>query len=77
MQYFHKQLSLAAIAIISHTKTTRKHRLTFVVETIDSVDGCTLMVASEKEEIFWIFDLVGQEETYGFQGLFTTVDVIS
>ncbi len=31
---------------------------TFVVKAVDTVDRCTLMVASQDKEILWIFDLV-------------------
>ena len=30
----------------------------FIVETVDAVDGSTLMVSAQDEEVFWIFDLV-------------------
>lgn len=33
-------------------------RLTFVVEAVNSVDGCAFVIASEDEEIFGIFDFV-------------------
>jgi hypothetical protein len=36
--------------------------LALIIESIDSVDGCALVVSSEEEEIFWILDLIGQEQ---------------
>lgn len=36
--------------------------LAFIVEAIDSVDGGTLMVSSEQEEVLWVLDLVCKEE---------------
>ena len=51
--------------------------LTFIVEPVDTVDRCALMVASENEEVFWVFDLVCQQQTYGLQGLFPTIHVVT
>jgi hypothetical protein len=34
--------------------------LTFIIKAVNSVDAGTLMIASEEEEILWIFDLVRQ-----------------
>ncbi len=49
----------------------------FVVESIDAVDGCAFMVSSEDEEIFGVLDLVGQKQTDGLQGLFSSIDVVT
>lgn len=51
--------------------------LTLVIETIDAVDGGALVVAPEQEEVLWVFDLVGQQETDGFQRLLPPVHVVS
>lgn len=48
-----------------------------IVETVDSVNGGTLVVATEDEEVLGVFDLVGEEKADGFQGLLATVDVVS
>lgn len=40
--------------------------LTLVVETVDTIDGSTLMVASQYEEVLGIFDLVSQQQADGF-----------
>jgi len=34
---------------------------TFVIETVNSVDLSTFVISAEKEEIFWVFDLVAEE----------------
>lgn len=34
--------------------------LTLIVEAIDPVDGGTLMVTTQKEEVLWILDFVGK-----------------
>lgn len=31
--------------------------LTFIVETVDSVDAGAFVVSSQDEEVFWVFDL--------------------
>ena len=35
------------------------------------------MIASKKEEVFRIFDLVGQQETDGLEALLSSVDVVT
>ena len=34
--------------------------LAFIIKAIDSINGSALVVASEKEEIFRVFNLIGQ-----------------
>jgi hypothetical protein len=51
--------------------------LALIVETIDTVDGGALVVASQDEEVLGVLDLVGQEEADGFEGLLSTVDVVT
>ncbi len=55
----------------------RERPLTFVVESVDSVDAGAFVVAAEKEEVFGVLDLVGEQQTDRFQRLFTAVDVIA
>ena len=38
--------------------------LALIIEAIDSVDGGTLMVAPQEEEVLGVLDLVGEEETH-------------
>lgn len=51
--------------------------LTLIIKPVDAVDGGTLMVAPEQKEVLWIFDLVGQQETDGFERLFPPVHIVS
>jgi len=51
--------------------------LAFVVETVDPINGSTLVIASQEEEIFWEFDLVGEQEADGLQALLSTVHIVS
>jgi len=49
----------------------------FVVESIDSVDGSTFMIASQNEKILGVLNLVGKEEADSLEGLLATIDVIA
>ena len=51
--------------------------LTLIVEAVDSVDGGTLVVAPEQEEVLRILDLVGQQQADGLQGLLPSVYVVA
>ena len=51
--------------------------LALIVETVDTVDLGTLVVASEEEEVLWILDLVAQEKGNSLNGLLTPIDVVS
>lgn len=51
--------------------------LALVVETIDTVDGGTLVVATEDEEVLGVLDLVGEQQADGLQGLLASVDIIT
>ena len=50
--------------------------LAFVIEPVDSVDRSALVISSEKEEVLWVLDLVGEEEADGFQRLLSSVYII-
>lgn len=51
--------------------------LALVVETVDAVDGGTLMVASQEEEVLRIPDLVGEQEADGLEALLPAVHVVT
>ena len=51
--------------------------LTLVIKPIYPVDLAALVVTSEKEEILLILTLVGQEQDNNFEGLLSTVDIVS
>lgn len=51
--------------------------LALVVESIDTVDRGTLVVAAQNEEILRILDLVCQEQTNGFERLLATIHVVT
>ena len=60
-------------ARISKTRAGR----TFVVEAVNSVDARALVVAPQYEEVLRVLDFVGEEETYRFERLLATVDVVT
>lgn len=51
--------------------------LALIVETIDTVDGRTLVVTTENEKVLGVFDLVSQKEADGLQRLLATVNVVT
>lgn len=44
---------------------------TFIIKAIDSVDGCAFVVAPEQKKVFRILDFIRQQQTDGFQTLFS------
>jgi hypothetical protein len=52
-------------------------QLTFIIEAIDSVYTCTLVVAPENEKVFRVFDLVGEEETDSLERLLPPIDIVA
>lgn len=55
----------------------RKGQLTFVVKAVYPIDTRTLVISSQNEEVFGVFDLVRKEEADGLKRLLATVDVIA
>ncbi len=51
--------------------------LTLIVEAVDAVDGGTLVVSPQQEEVLRVFDLVGQQETDGLQRLLPSVHIVT
>ncbi len=60
----------------THNQDKVLFQLTLIVEAVDAIDGGTLMVPPEQEEVFWVFDLVGEQQADGFQRLLPSVYVI-
>jgi len=50
---------------------------TLIVKAIYTVYSRTFVVPTETEEVFWILDFISKEETNNFQGLFSTIYIIS
>lgn len=48
-----------------------------IVEAVDTVDGGTLVVAAEQEEIVRVLDLVAEEEADGLNALLPAVHVVA
>lgn len=51
--------------------------LTLIIETVYSVDWSTLVVSPQQEEVLWIFDFVGQQETDSLQRLLPPVHIVA
>lgn len=51
--------------------------LTLIVEAVYSVNRGALVVSSQQKEVFWVFDLVSQQQTDGLQGLLASVYVVA
>ena len=51
--------------------------LALVVETVDTVDGSTLVVAAEDKEVLGVLDLVCEEQADSLQRLLATIDVVT
>ena len=48
-----------------------------VIESIDPVDACTLVVPTKEEEVLRVLDLVRQQQTDGLERLFAPVDIVT
>jgi hypothetical protein len=51
--------------------------LALIVETVNSVDGSTFVVAAQDEKVLRVFDLVSQKQANYFQTLLSAIDVIA
>mmetsp|Transcript_46438 Transcript_46438/g.94613 ORF Transcript_46438/g.94613 Transcript_46438/m.94613 type:complete len:335 (-) Transcript_46438:226-1230(-) len=51
--------------------------LALIVEAVDSVNGCALVVTTQDEEVFGVLDFVRQQQTNGLQALLSAVDVVT
>ena len=47
-------------------ESDRVSAFAFVVESVDAIDLSTLMIASQKEEVLGILDLVAEKKADGF-----------
>lgn len=51
--------------------------LALIVESVDTVDRSTLVVAAENEEVLGVLDLVGQQKADGLEGLFASIYIVT
>mmetsp|Transcript_23797 Transcript_23797/g.46757 ORF Transcript_23797/g.46757 Transcript_23797/m.46757 type:complete len:207 (-) Transcript_23797:283-903(-) len=49
---------------------------TFVIEAVDPVDRCALVVPPQEEKVLRVLDLVRKKQTYGLKALFASVHII-
>ena len=50
---------------------------TFVVKSINSVDGSAFVVVSKNEKVFGKFNLISKQQADGLQALATTVYIVT
>ena len=48
-----------------------------VIKSVNSIDGPTLVISSQKEEIFGVLNLIGEQQADHLQVLLTSVHVVS
>lgn len=53
------------------------HSLTFIVESIDPINTCALVVPPQDEEVLGVLDLVGQQQADGLEALLAAVHVVA
>ena len=58
-------------------KFNRINPFTRIIKPISSVYGLAFMVAPEHEEIFWVFNFIGQQQTYSCNAEISTIDVVT
>lgn len=51
--------------------------LALVVEAVNAIDRCTLVIAAKDEEVFGILDFVCKQQTDSLQRLLAAVNIIS
>lgn len=51
--------------------------LALVIEAVNTVNGSALVVSTQDEEVFGVFDLVCQQKADGLEGLLATVHVVT
>ena len=56
---------------------SRTRARTLIVEAVDAVNGCALVVTTQDEEVFGVLDFVRQQQTNGLQALLSAVDVVT
>jgi len=56
---------------------TDLEKRTFIVKAVNPIDTCTLVISTKNKKVFGVFDLVGKEQANGFQGLFSSIDIIA
>lgn len=49
----------------------------FIVESIDPVNAGTLVVSTKNEKVFWVLDLVREQQTDGLERLLASIHIVS
>lgn len=51
--------------------------LAFVIKAIDAINRGAFVIATQKKEVFRVFNLVGKKKTYRLDRVLTSIDVVS
>lgn len=51
--------------------------VTFVIEPINTVDGSTLVISAQYEEVLRVFYFICQQQTNCFQRLLSSVNIVA
>lgn len=67
-----------AIEAVRHglPQTNAVATLALIVEAVNAIDAGGLVIAAQNEELIGVAYFEGQQQTDGFYGLFSTVDVV-
>jgi hypothetical protein len=52
-------------------------QLTFIIEPVNAINTCTLVVPTKQKEICRVLDFVGEQEARALESLLATVHIIS
>jgi len=48
-----------------------------IVESVDTIDRCALVVSTQNEKVFRVLDLVREQQANGLERLLSSVDVVA
>lgn len=51
--------------------------LTLIIKPVYTVNTCTLVIPSKQKEVLRVFDLIGEQQTDGLEGVLATVHVVT
>ena len=77
-QTCHRLLSKVRQDALQDQQDCMQHQLlTLVIKSVRLVLPGTLMISSQQEEVFGIFDLVSQQKRYGLHRLFASINIVT
>jgi hypothetical protein len=55
----------------------REATAALIVESVNPIDSCALVVAAQKEKVLGVLDFVGKEETNNLERLLSAIDIVT